>query len=294
MQAYIDQYIQYLTLERALSRNTCLAYKSDLVNFRLFLYERRVRLIREIDRTLIIDFLQSEKEHKTPASAARSLACLRGFFRYLHEEGLILENATAHIESPKLGRTLPKTLDADDLNALLAAPDKTTKEGLRDSAVMELLFATGIRVSELTGLTLKDLHTDTQCIKCQGKGDKQRMVPVSATALQAIDRYIQTCRPARSRSTPQDYVFLSPRGTRMDRRRVYAILTRYARKIGLRQSISPHTLRHSFATQLMQGNAPIRAIQEMLGHADISTTQIYTHVDTPRLKQIHQSFHPRA
>ena len=227
-------------------------------------------------------------------SIARRLVAIKVFFRFLVQENLLEKDVTAVMESPRLWKILPGTLSVKEVDALLNGVFGDDPLAVRDRAMMELLYASGLRVSELVGLTLEELHLDSDYLRCTGKGNKMRVVPVGGKAKDAIEKYLAEARPKLVKDPAVRQVFLTRRGTALSRKTVWKEIVLFARRAGITKKVSPHTLRHSFATHLLANGAPLRMIQEMLGHADIATTQIYTHVDQNRLKSVHQQFHPRA
>jgi integrase/recombinase XerD len=228
------------------------------------------------------------------SSISRMFVSIRVFFRYLHEESLLDRDVTDTMDSPRLWKILPETLSIKEVNRLLETPDEKTPFGVRDSAIIELFYATGLRVSELCDLALDDIHFDAGYLRCMGKGRKERIVPFSEAAAARLRRYLGEVRPVFARDESERGLLLTRLGGKLSRKTVWKLVKGYARKAGIEKRISPHTLRHSFASHLLQNGAPLRVIQEMLGHADIATTQIYTHVDQSRLKAIHEKYHPRS
>jgi integrase/recombinase XerD len=233
-------------------------------------------------------------EGSSPRSVARWLVAIRGFFSHLLAEEGIRADPSAHLDAPRVWRTLPKVLSFAEVEALLAAPDRGEPLGVRDAAMFEVLYATGLRVSELTGLRLGDLHLDAGYLRCLGKGSKERVVPLGAEADAALQRYLAEGRPALLRARRSDILFVNHRGEPLTRQGMWKILKAYGTNAGIRARLSPHTVRHSFATHLLEHGADLRSLQMLLGHADISTTQIYTHVNRERLKRLYKDFHPRA
>ncbi len=297
MRFLLDQFMDHLALERGLSRNTQIAYGHDLGEFLDYLARRGRGGLREVERRDILDFLMDGKNKGLAAtSLARRLVAIKVFFRYLTREGLLGTNVADAMESPRLWKILPPTLTMAEVDRLLSAPDPGTRRGLRDRAILETFYATGLRVSELAALTLDSLHFDAEYIRCVGKGDKERVVPIGGRAMAAVNAWLEGGRSAYAGRGGGDsrVVFLSRRGGALSRITLWRHIRAYARKAGIRKEISPHMLRHSFASHLLANGASLRTIQEMLGHADISTTQIYTHVDQGRLQAIHHQFHPRA
>ena len=297
MRFLLDQFMDHLALERGLSENTRLAYGHDLSEFLAFLARKGRTGIQETSRRDILDFLMESKQKGLAApSLARRLVAIKVFFRHLSREGLLATNAADAMDSPRLWKILPETLSVAEVDRLLAAPDPATARGLRDRAILETFYATGLRVSELAALALESLHFDAEYVRCVGKGDKERVVPIGGRARAAVQAWLERGRPAYAAKSkePGRAVFLSRLGTPLSRVTLWRHIRAYARKAGIRKEISPHVLRHSFASHLLANGASLRAIQEMLGHADISTTQIYTHVDQGRLQSVHRQYHPRA
>ncbi len=295
MQALIDQFLDYLALERGLSPNTRTAYAADLRKLVRFLEARQIATLNALTRKQLLEFLLGEKSKGLGAnSLSRLFVAIKVWLRYLQQESLLAQNVAESMDSPKLWKVLPETLSLKEVERLLAAPAGDKPRARRDRALLEIFYATGLRVSELCALTLDDLHFDAGYLRCVGKGQKERVVPFSAKSGKILTEYLERARPALTADPANRTVFLTRRGKGFDRRGVWKMVKRYARQAGIAKKISPHTLRHSFASHLLQNGAPLRVIQEMLGHADITTTQIYTHVDASRLKSIHEKFHPRA
>jgi integrase/recombinase XerD len=295
MQVLLDQFLDYLTLEKGLSPNTREAYAHDLRRFTDFIQRAGITSLGKLSRRHVLDYLMSEKDAGLSApSLSRRLVAIRVFLRYLQHEGLLADNVTESMDSPKLWKLLPDTLTTADVERLLNAPRLDRPAGARDRAILETLYGTGLRVSELASLKLEDLQFDAGYLRCYGKGRKERVVPLGGAAATYLRRYLDEARPHFDKAGRQHAVFLSNRGTPLNRRTIWQMIRRCAREAGIAKTVSPHTLRHSFASHLLANNAPLRVIQEMLGHADIATTQIYTHVDGQRLQHIHQTYHPRA
>jgi integrase/recombinase XerD len=292
-------FLSYLRVEKGLSQNTILAYGRDLKRFGAFLAKRRKFEIKDVDRDDVVDFLTSLYEVNLDSrSVARFLVSIRGLFKYALMEDLVRADPTENLESPKIRQSLPTYLRVDEVDRLLAAPDPNTPIGLRDRAMLEVFYSTGLRVSELLNLRLPDMDVRMGCIRCIGKGDKERLVPIGRKAIAAVEKYLSDARPLFYRSgnpAPHNQaLFLTRNGKRLSRISIWRILHDYGIKLGLRGRLTPHKLRHSFATHLLERGADLRSVQLMLGHADISTTQIYTHVVEERLKQIYKAHHPRA
>lgn len=299
LEAAIAAFLNYVKVERGLAANTISAYKADLQKFSRFAAEGGIQL-ESVTRDNIVEFLSGLYRQKLDSrTVARHLVAVRNLFRFALSEEVISVDPTLNLESPKLRKPLPSYLRMEDVDRLLSQPDLSTPYGLRDKAMIELLYSTGLRVSELVSLRVSDVEMRIGCLRCIGKGDKERMVPVGSKAITAIQQYLENSRPVLQRQTGSDarhtqQLFLNRNGTRLSRIAIWRILMRYGRRAGIRASLSPHKLRHSFATHLLERGADLRSVQLMLGHADISTTQIYTHVIEERLKQIYKAHHPRA
>jgi integrase/recombinase XerD len=295
--AAISSFLTHVQVEKGLASNTLSAYRRDLAKFEEFSKKRKLAL-GDIQRDHVVDFLGGLYRQKLESkTVARHLVTLRNFFRFAQLQELIPEDPTAHLESPKIRRSLPGYLRLEEVEKLLEQPDQKTALGLRDRAMLEVLYSTGLRVSELTSLRVLDLDTKVGCVRCIGKGDKERIVPVGRKALGIVERYLRDGRPelvAAGRGGAGAHLFVNRRGGRISRVGVWKILSAYGRRAGLRVPLTPHMLRHSFATHLLERGADLRSVQLMLGHSDISTTQIYTHVVEERLKQIYKAHHPRA
>ncbi|GAB6933536.1 site-specific tyrosine recombinase XerD [Calditerricola satsumensis] len=295
METLIDQFIHYLGVERGLAANTLVSYRQDLTAFAAYLKEQGVQRIEETTRAHIVGFLlHLQQQGKATATISRHLASIRSFFHFLFRERLIDQDPSVNLETPKLQKRLPKVLSVEEVERLLAMPDPRTPTGLRDKAMLELLYASGLRVSELVSLNLHDVNLHMAYLKCMGKGSKERIIPLGRIAVDATRRYIERARPMLLRSQGEEALFVNHHGRRLTRQGFWKIIKKYAREAGIAKEITPHTLRHSFATHLLENGADLRSVQEMLGHADISTTQIYTHVTKTRLKEIYARTHPRA
>jgi len=290
---YVALYLDYLTIEKGLAKNSLSAYGSDLRNFSDWLADQEIELER-VERLQIVRYFQALRGAGISArSVARALAAIRGMFRFLVAERHVKHDPTENIENPKLWTTLPKSLQPFEVEALLAAPDRAKPDGLRDAAMLELLYATGLRVSELIHVKIESLVMDAGFLRTIGKGSKERIVPFGDSARDAIVAYMERGR-SHFVKAPDPHLFLSNRGKAMTRQSFWMKITRYARQAGIASKISPHVLRHSFATHLLENGADLRSVQLMLGHSDISTTQIYTHVSRARLQRMYEQFHPRA
>jgi integrase/recombinase XerD len=292
-QQLLPDYLAVLMVERGLAGNSVAAYRTDLVAFGKWLASQG-RAATSCERADLRRYITALRRRGLSArSAARALAALRGFYRYLLERGLASQDPTLELETPKLMRPLPYFLSAEEVDALLDSPDVSTSLGLRDRAMVETLYATGMRVSELVGLKLGQLRLDPGYVRVVGKGSKERIVPVGSVARAWLARYLELVRPALDKWR-RDEVFLTVRGRGMTRQHFWQLLTRYGGRAGITTHLSPHVLRHSFATHLLEHGADLRAVQAMLGHADISTTEIYTHITRERLRSLYDAKHPRA
>jgi integrase/recombinase XerD len=293
--ATISSFLTHVKVDKGLSLNTVSAYRRDLVKFDVFAQKRKLSL-EGVTRDDLVDFLAGLYRLKLESrTVARHLVTLRNFFKFAQIHELISTDPTINLESPKIRRSLPGYLRLEEVERLLEQPDSTTALGLRDRAMLEVLYSTGLRVSELIGLRVSDLDSKVGCVRCIGKGDKERLVPVGRKALVMVEKYLHDARPkllGKLRGSPT--LFVNRRGVSLSRVGVWKILSGYGKRAWLRVSLTPHMLRHSFATHLLERGADLRSVQMMLGHADISTTQIYTHVVEERLKQIYKAHHPRA
>src|SRR5882672_8813557 len=299
MDTTIHVFLSYMRVEKGLAHNTILAYGRDLKRYTAFLGKRRKHEAGEASREDVVDFLSSlYKEKLDSRSVARFLVSLRSFYKYLLMEELVRLDPTENLESPKIRQGLPTYLRVEEIDRLLAAPDVATPIGLRDRAMLEVFYSTGLRVSEVLNLRLSDVDMRAGCVRCIGKGNKERLVPIGRKAIAAVEQYLAGARPKFLRAgTPalhHQILFLTRGGRRLSRITIWKMLHDYGVKLGLRGRLTPHKLRHSFATHLLEGGADLRSVQLMLGHADISTTQIYTHVVEERLKEIYKAHHPRA
>ena len=293
--AAISSFLTHIRVEKGLSANTVCAYRRDLMKFSDFAQKRNLSLAA-VRSDELMDFLAGlYRQRLESKSVARHLVSLRNFFRFAQTQELIREDPSVNLESPKIRRSLPGYLRLEEVERLLALPDGKTPFGMRDRAMLEVLYSAGLRVSELIGLRVSDLDTKVGCVRCIGKGDKERIVPIGKKALGMVERYLRDARPKLlGKATGSPTLFVNRRGGALSRVGVWKILSSYGRRAGLRVALTPHMLRHSFATHLLERGADLRSVQLMLGHADISTTQIYTHVVEERLKQIYKAHHPRA
>ena len=291
----LDEFCDALWLEDGLSRNTLESYRRDLRLFAAWLAAERGKTLLNAERVDLLGYLAYKfRRHAKPRSAARLLSSLKRLYRHLLREGKITGDPTLQVETPKLPRSLPKSLTEEDIERLLAAPDVDKPLGLRDKAMLEALYASGLRVSELVSVAIAQVSQDMGVVRIVGKGAKERLVPLGEEALEWIRRYVAQARPEILDGKRTDALFVTARGQSMTRQAFWQLIRRYAARAGLGKPISPHTLRHAFATHLLNHGADLRVVQLLLGHADISTTQIYTHVARERLKQLHAKHHPRG
>jgi integrase/recombinase XerD len=295
----ILDFLAYLELERGLSRNTLEAYRSDLLQFGEFLCRRGLSLT-ETQHGDIAGFLSelatgsAERPPVAAATLARKVAALRSFYRHLRREGLLEHDPTAELRGPPKTRTLPRVLSREEVARLLSEPRGAGPRALRDRALLEVMYACGLRASEAIGLELADVDLEEGVLCARGKGSKERLVPIGSQAVAALRAYYRSGRPALLGARPESRLFINRRGTRLTRQGLYKIVQGHARRVGLDEKMSPHTLRHTFATHLLAGGCDLRSLQEMLGHADLATTQVYTHLSADRLKDAYFSAHPRA
>jgi len=290
----VDQYLNYLLIEKGLSKKTIESYSSDLTRYLKFLKTIKIRTISKADTPAILKHLISLRNSGLGArSRARHLVTIRGFYKFLIEEKVIDNDPTRVIDLPKSGLRLPDVLSIEEVNRLLNTPDINKPKGARDAAMIELLYAAGLRVSELINLKLQDVNLEACFVRVFGKGSKERVVPIGLYAKEKIDYYIKTFRPKLLKNVASPYLFAARAGKPMTRQGFWKLIKKYGQKAGIVRKIKPHSLRHSFASHLLEGGADLRSVQIMLGHVDISTTQIYTHVAREHLKKIHEKFHPR-
>lgn len=296
MQQYVDSFISYLKFEKGLTENTQDAYRRDINRFLHYLKEiKGIDDIRDVKRADILDFLgQMLDEGAAFSSSARNLSSIKTFFRFLSLEGYLTHNPADNLDSPKIQRRLPEVLTVQEVELLLEQPSPVTLTGIRDRAMLELMYATGLRVSELLGLDVDDINLSAGYVRCMGKGRKERIVPLNQTSCYWLERYLTHSRPHLINGAINRTLFVNHNGGRMTRQGFWKILNKHVKEAGIEKEVSPHTLRHSFATHLLENGADLRAVQEMLGHADIGTTQVYTHLTKTRLREVYQKCHPRA
>lgn len=294
MQNVIADYLHYLQIERGLTANTISSYHQDLKAFSAYLDDQQLTL-KQVDQLTILNYLNTLKEAgKSRRTVTRAVSTLRRFFQYLVQNDQLTVDPMAEIKAPKQGQYLPQVLTVDEVDALLDAPDTGNKYGIRDRAILEVMYATGLRVSELVHLKLADLHLDMGLIQTLGKGNKERIIPIGDVAIQWLDTYLEKSRPVLLKQRQSPYVFLNAHGGGLSRQSIWQKIQQYVSLAGIRKHVTPHTLRHSFATHILENGADLRIVQELLGHSDISTTQIYTHITRKRLTEVYKKAHPRA
>lgn len=291
----VDMYLNYLVVEKGLSSKTLEAYSSDIARFLSYLKNKNIHEITKTDTPMILQHLINlRNEGLSARSRARHLVTLRGFYKFLVQEKVLKNDPARTVDLPKSTHKLPDVLSIQEVNRLLSTPELKRPTGVRDAAMLELLYASGLRVSELINLKLLDVNLDAGFVRALGKGSKERVIPMGLPAKEKIDNYIKTARSHILKNRVSPYLFVARAGRPMTRQGFWKLLKRYAQQTGLVKRITPHSIRHSFATHLLEGGADLRAVQLMLGHADISTTQIYTHVAREHLKKMHERFHPRG
>lgn len=294
MQELIETFITYLSVERGLARNSILSYKKDLYSYADFLKNRPGLSLSKTTRSDITNFMLSQKDRGLSAnSISRRLAAIRMFYRFLVRERILKSDPSSLIDSPKLWKKIPETLSVNEIESLLAQPDIRDVQGIRDKAILEVLYATGMRVSEAVHLKTDDINVEVGFLRCIGKGNKERIIPLGKKAIASITRYLQASRTRLLKQKASEFIFVSRFGKKLSRQSLWKLIKKYARSARIKKPIRPHILRHSFATHLLERGADLRSVQEMLGHANIATTQIYTHINKDRLKAIHRMFHPR-
>ncbi len=295
MKKWIKEFLDFLSVERGLSKNTIYSYGEDLNKFASYLEKKHIDAPDSVKKDHITDFMLFLKDNGLSSnSISRALVSIKVFFRFMVRERILKKDITSVLDSPKLIRSLPEVLNSDEVNKLLFSANGRDWIGIRDKAVIELMYATGLRVSEVVELKLSNANLDMGFVKCIGKGQKERIVPIGKKAQEALGRYITKIRPKLQKKTADNHLFLSKLGRKISRQSFWKMIKKYAALAKIKKEIKPHTLRHSFATHLLEGGADLRSVQEMLGHSDISTTQLYTHINRERLKGIHKKFHPRG
>ncbi len=296
MREAIETFLRHLELEKGYSGNTLAAYRNDLEQFVQAMEEEGFSSWQQITQDVLVDYIMSLREREYASSTvARKIAALKSFFHFLASEEMISDDPTLNLDSPKVKKRLPVTLSYDEVERLLDAPKGSSPKAIRDKALLELLYATGMRVTELVSLNLEDINLATPTVRVtQGKGGKQRIIPIHDRAAEALREYLAKARRLLLKSPDEHALFLNNRGERLTRQGLWLIIKQYVREAGIKTPVTPHTLRHSFATHLLNGKADLRHVQELLGHANISTTQIYTHISSERLREIYDESHPRA
>ncbi|GBD80294.1 tyrosine recombinase XerD [Tetragenococcus halophilus subsp. halophilus] len=296
MDEQVTDYLHYLLIERGLSSNTRKSYQRDLEQYLAFLHEKEITDWQNVDRYTIVSFLQLlQNEKKSAATLTRMVTSLRRFHQFLRQERYTDHDPMQHIDSPKKTQKLPDTLSLSEVERLIETPDTKKVLGIRDRTILEVMYATGLRVSELIGLKLNDLHLAMGLMQTTGKGDKERIVPLGDMAIHWLETYLEEARPILCQKHPEEeYLFVNGHGTSLSRQGVWKNLKALVLKAGIMKNVTPHTLRHSFATHLLENGADLRTVQELLGHADISTTQIYTHITKKRMTDVYKQYFPRA
>jgi integrase/recombinase XerD len=294
MKELIDTFLNYLSVERGLANNTIVSYREDLNSYLSFLAKCHIDALSKITKSDITNFMLVQKDRGISAnSIARRLAAIRMFHRFLTRERILKNDPTTLIDSPKLWKKIPDTLSLNEVDALISQPSIRDKQGVRDRAILETMYATGMRVSEAVNLKLDNVNLNIGFLRCIGKGNKERVIPLGKKAIASLNRYLEVGRPHLLKNRQSEFLFLNRFGKKLSRQSFWKLIKKYAREARIRKPIRPHILRHSFATHLLERGADLRSVQEMLGHSNISTTQIYTHVNKDRLKAIHKMYHPR-
>ncbi|MGI6357305.1 MAG: site-specific tyrosine recombinase XerD [Bacillota bacterium] len=295
MQQLVEDYLAYLSVERGLAKNTLAAYGRDLRAYVRFLHSHSLTRLSDTSRETVRAYLeQLHNRGRAASTISRNLAAIKSFYQFMVREDRLSVDPTEHLQSPKVEKRLPHVMSLTEVEALLSQPSSDEPASQRDKAMLEVLYATGIRVSELVSLDTNDINLEVGYLRCLGKGNKERIVPLGSVAIRALSHYLEQGRPKLVRSSGEMALFVNQHGRRLTRQGFWKIIKRYAKEAKIEDSITPHTLRHSFATHLLENGADLRSVQEMLGHADISTTQIYTHVTRNRLKEVYLKAHPRA
>jgi integrase/recombinase XerD len=294
MQNYLVEFLNYLEVERGLAKNTIINYRRDIVKYLRFLEKEKVHLLESSHREIVAYLKELKKEGLASSSIVRGLVAMKMFYRFLLAEGKLKDEPTSLVDSPSISRPLPDVLTVAEIENFLTRIDGAKKEAARDRAIMELFYATGMRVSEITSLKLTDVNINSNYVRCFGKGGKERIIPFGREASFWLKKYLKSSRKLFPRANFSHYLFINKQGQGFTRQGLWEVTKKCARRADVGKRLSPHTLRHSFATHLLQGGADLRSVQEMLGHANISTTQVYTHVDQRRLKSVHSKYHPRG
>ncbi|MBF0571310.1 MAG: site-specific tyrosine recombinase XerD [Candidatus Omnitrophica bacterium] len=295
MKEFIDDFMNYLSVERGLAKNTLLAYRRDLAKYIDYLSPKGIKTAAQVNREHVSNFMFELKKHDMSATTiCRNLAAVKMFHRFLVRENLAKEDPTTLVDTPKLWKRVPSVLTQTEIESMIMAASGKKIQQIRDQAILEIFYASGLRVSELSDLKTTSINYDVGFVRAVGKGSKERIIPLGMKAREALQKYLLRCRPKLLKNQTNDVLFLSRLGKKISRQSLWAVIKLYARRANIKKTIKPHTLRHTFATHLLEHGADLRSVQEMLGHSDISTTQIYTHVDRERLKSVHKQFHPRS
>lgn len=296
MWSFLKEYLSSLKIEKNLSENSIEAYKTDLAKFFNYLEIKKVNDLNDVSFALLSEFFNKQlKDGITSTSVSRYSSSIKGFFGFMLRNNYIEKNPALNLNSTKLKRNLPTVLSFEEVDTILEQPNINEKFGLRDKAILEILYSSGLRVSELINLKISDLFIEDEVIRVVGKGSKQRIVPIGSSAIKWLGEYLRKLRPLlQKRMKSENIVFLNSKGSKLSRMAIWNIVKKYSESANILKDVHPHTFRHSFATHLLEGGADLRAVQEMLGHSDISTTQIYTHIDREFVKQVHKDFHPRG
>lgn len=295
MKAFIDEFMNYLSVERGLAKNTLLAYRRDLDKYIDYLSQKNIKTASQVNREHVSNFMFDLKKHEmSPTTICRNLAAVKMFHRFLVRENLAKEDPTTLVDTPKLWMRIPSVLTQAEIESMIAAASGRKTQEIRDQAILEIFYASGLRVSELSDLKTTSINYEVGFVRAVGKGSKERIIPLGLKAREAVQKYLLKARAQLLKNQTNDVLFLSRLGKKISRQSLWAVIKFYARKANIKKTIKPHTLRHTFATHLLEHGADLRSVQEMLGHSDISTTQIYTHVDKERLKSVHKQFHPRS
>ncbi|MBU1194891.1 MAG: site-specific tyrosine recombinase XerD [Proteobacteria bacterium] len=294
MDELVQQYLDYLIIEKGLSENSLESYSSDLAQFLSFLEANKIHHLKDVETVIILAWMVSlSKNGLSAKSRARHLVAVRGLYKFLVQENKGVKNPVKDVEIPKTGLALPKILSIKEIESLLDAPDIQDPRGMRNAAMMEIMYGAGLRVSELIKLQMQDINLEANFVRVFGKGSKERIVPIGSPAQRAVQAWMKSGRPFMLKKASSKFLFIARAGKPMTRQSFWKIIKKYALAANLKQNLTPHTLRHSFATHLLEGGADLRSVQTMLGHSDISTTQIYTHISKDYLRKMHQQFHPR-
>jgi integrase/recombinase XerD len=294
MQIYLETFLDFLKIEKGLSPNSIRSYQQDLKKYLSFLKNKNINNIKNIKKDIIVDFLFFLRKRISPTSIARSVSSVKNFHRFLLREKIINTDPSQLIEAPRVEKKIPHVLTPEEINKLLKSPDFKTSQGIRDKAILEVLYATGLRVSEVAALMKHNINLEIGFLRCKGKSSKERIIPLGKVASKFLVKYLERARPLLLKKKTSDYLFLAQGGRPLTRQSIWKMIKKMVKRVKIKKHVSPHTLRHSFATHLLERGADLRSVQEMLGHSNVTTTQIYTHINRIRLKEIHTRYHPRA